>query len=215
MSRAIIADQSIVSNAGLCFLVSDALGFSDVTGLGGNSRHIVESIETHKPFLLVINIATVGAKSFDILKMTRAISPKTRTLIFDPNFNGVLLRRFLELGVEGYCTEKTQRQELKKAFKSVAHGKKYVCKTAASYLISQSWRPDERPLHEQFSARELQIFLMLGTGRSSSEIADSLHLSRQAVSTYRNRIYQKINLKSVVEIAAYIREHRLGSMGVE
>lgn len=215
MSRAIIVDQCVVSNAGLCFLVSDALGFPDVTGFVGNTKRVIDSIDIHKPFLLVINIATIGLKSFDILEMTKVLSPKTRVLIFDPNFNGTLLRRFLQLGVDGYCTGKMHRQELKKAFRSVVQGKKYVCKIAASYLMSQPWAQDEKPLHEHFSARELQIFLMLGAGKSSSEIADALHLSRQAVSTYKNRIYQKVNIKSAVEIAEYIREYRLYTLAIE
>lgn len=208
MSRAIVADTCAVSSVGMCCLINEALSIADVEGFA-QEKQVVQSIEQHQPYLLVLNVTTMGVTCFDIVECAKTLSPKTNILVFDANFTGVFLSRFWELDVDGYCTSKAGKGELIHALKNVRQGKKYVCKTVSAYLLERSFQPQGMPLHERFSWRELQIFLMTGTGKSSGEIAQLLCISKQAVSTYKNRIFQKSNMKTSLEIARYINKHEL------
>ena len=55
-----------------------------------------------------------------------------------------------------------------------------------------------RPLHEQLSQREYQVFRLLSQGRSVGEIAEQLALSSNTVSTYRARILEKTGVRNDV-----------------
>jgi len=57
--------------------------------------------------------------------------------------------------------------------------------------------------HERLSAREFEVFRLLGQGKSATDIAEALHLSVKTVSTYRTRILMKTGFKSNAEIIAY------------
>lgn len=208
MSRVIIADTCTVSSMGMCCLVNEALGIADVEVITREKR-VAQAVAQYQPYVLVLNVTTMGVTCFDIVESAKILSPKTRILVFDADFTGIFISRFLELGIDGYCTSATGKNELYSALKSVRQGKRYVCKSVASYLLERSFQSQTLPVHERFSWRELQIFLMMGTGKSSSEIAQALCISKQAVSTYKNRIFQKSNMKNSVEVARYISEHEL------
>lgn len=208
MSRAIVADTCTVSSMGMCCLINEALGITDAEAIA-QEKQVVQAVEQHHPYLLVLNLTTMGVRCLDVVECTKSLSPKTKVLVFDADFTGVFLSRFWALGIDGYCTNKAEKSELIHALKNVRQGKKYVCKTVSAYLLEHSFQPRGMQLHERFSWRELQIFLMTGTGKSSGEIAELLCISKQAVSTYKHRIFQKSNMKSSIEIAHYISKHEL------
>ncbi|HVG90011.1 MAG TPA: LuxR C-terminal-related transcriptional regulator [Alphaproteobacteria bacterium] len=63
--------------------------------------------------------------------------------------------------------------------------------------------------HESLSTRELEVFLALASGKSSSEIARAMSLSIKTISTYRARILEKMNLKSSAELMQYAMRNEL------
>ena len=66
-----------------------------------------------------------------------------------------------------------------------------------------------KPLHESLSDREYQVMLMLASGKTVGEIARELFLSVKSISTYRQRIMVKMNLKSNAELTYYAIQNRL------
>lgn len=67
----------------------------------------------------------------------------------------------------------------------------------------------EKPLHEVLSDREFDVFKLLASGKTITEIANQLSLSSTTVSTYRSRIMEKMKMKSNAELARYAIESRL------
>lgn len=56
--------------------------------------------------------------------------------------------------------------------------------------------------------RELQVFELIGAGRSTRQIAAALHIDVSTVETYRARIKEKLNLKDALDLLQYaIRWH--------
>jgi two-component system, NarL family, invasion response regulator UvrY len=69
--------------------------------------------------------------------------------------------------------------------------------------------PEQAPLHERLSARELQILSLIGAGRSAKQIADELSISANTVNTHRARILQKMQLRTNSALIRYTIEHGL------
>jgi DNA-binding NarL/FixJ family response regulator len=63
--------------------------------------------------------------------------------------------------------------------------------------------------HKQLSNREFEVFTLLVSGKSITEIADFLHLSAKTVSTHKTRILTKMNMSSLAEMVQYAVQHRL------
>ena len=63
--------------------------------------------------------------------------------------------------------------------------------------------------HESLSNREFQIMCEIGNGKSAEEMADDLSISIHTVYSYRNRILEKMKLKSNVELTQYVIKNKL------
>ena len=64
-------------------------------------------------------------------------------------------------------------------------------------------------LHEKLSDREYQIMCSIALGKSAEEIAEELSLSINTIYTYRNRILEKMSMKSNVELTQYAIQNKL------
>ena len=79
----------------------------------------------------------------------------------------------------------------------------------AELLAQQLNRKDDAPVHEQLSEREVQVFLKLAKGETAGDIAKTLSLSVQTVSTYRPRLMEKMALSSNSDLTYYALKNRL------
>jgi DNA-binding NarL/FixJ family response regulator len=91
----------------------------------------------------------------------------------------------------------------------VAGGRRYLSPGLAQKLVFDLEVSKKAPAHEGLSDREYQVLCMFCTGRPFKEIATELGLSPKTVGTYRNRILQKLHLKSNAEIMRYGIENHM------
>jgi DNA-binding NarL/FixJ family response regulator len=89
------------------------------------------------------------------------------------------------------------------AIAKVADGGIYITPAIAELLARNVRVDDARPPHETLSNREFQVLKLLAQGRSVSEIADQLSLSANTISTYRARIFEKLGVRTLVELLTY------------
>ena len=80
---------------------------------------------------------------------------------------------------------------------------------SSNHWGEKSMPPDEQILHKQLSNREFEIFSLLVSGKSVTEIAQSLHLSLKTVSTHEAHIMQKMGMTTLAEMVKYAAAHRL------
>ena len=75
----------------------------------------------------------------------------------------------------------------------------------AGYIKADS----ERPPHEGLSDREHQVLVMIGSGKTTGEIAGELSLSAKTISTYRARLLAKMGLETTAQLIKYSIQHNL------
>ena len=63
--------------------------------------------------------------------------------------------------------------------------------------------------HLRLSDREFEVFRLLASGRSPTEIGEQLHLSVKTISTHKARILQKLGLTGTAELVRYAMEQHL------
>ncbi len=95
------------------------------------------------------------------------------------------------------------------AIRKVAWGRPCISNEVAEPRALNIMPPNEQILHKQLSDRELEVFSLLVSGKSITEIAHSLHLSVKTVSTHETHIKQKMGMTALSEMVQYAREHRL------
>ena len=114
----------------------------------------------------------------------------------------------LEAGAWGYLTKGCPAEELVKAIRQVADGKRYIGADVVQQLALATMDGDESPF-QKLSARELEIAIMLSQGHKANTIAKRLHLSEKTVATYKARLFEKLGIDNVVALANLASVHGL------
>jgi two-component system, NarL family, invasion response regulator UvrY len=153
--------------------------------------------------VLLLDIAMPMRDGLDVLKAVKAEYPKIAVLMLSTYPDRQYAVRCLKLGASGYLNKSADSEQMITAIRKVATGGLFITPTVAEQLAGAIGGGTSKPAHEALSHREYQVFLLLAAGRSVGEIAASLALSSNTVSTYRARILEKTGTRNDVEIALY------------
>jgi len=160
--------------------------------------------------LLLLDIAMSDKSSLNILPEVKTLHPRMPVLILSMYNDRQFIVQALRGGAAGYLTKENAPEELIRAIRAVTAGRRYISETMAEQIAEHLAAGDEtqRP-HETLSVREYEVFLMIASGLSLSDIGTKLGLSVKTVSTYRTRIIEKTGLHSNAEIIRYAVKHGL------
>lgn len=162
--------------------------------------------------VLVLDVALGDQNSLDLVPELRTLRPGMAIVVLSMYGERQFVIRALRAGVGAYLTKERAPEELLLAIRSVLRGERYIGETVASqiaeYLALSGSGGDVLP-HEQLSPRELEVFLLLASAKSVTEIAAQLNLSAKTVSTYRSRVLEKTGLHSNAELMRYALQHGL------
>jgi len=206
--RILIADDHQIVRAGLTQFLADH-GDMEVAGEASSGDELLAMIRREKYDVILLDIAMPGKNGIDCLRIIRQIDPKLPVLVLSGYPEAHYAVNLLRSGASGYVSKNAEPDELLRAIRIVARGRRYLSESAADLVSSELANPGERQLHETLSEREFQIFRKLATGESPTQIADELNLSVKTVSTYRARVLEKMNLKTNADLTYYSIKNEL------
>ncbi|KWR88293.1 response regulator [Cupriavidus sp. IDO] len=202
MIRVLIADDHEIVRAGLRQFISEEPDIQ-VTGEAGSGDEVMARMRDGEFDVLVLDISMPDRNGIDVLKLIRQRKPDLPVLILSTYPEDQYAINLIRAGASGYLTKESAPDDLVKAIRTVAQGRRYVSATVADLLIGGLGKPTEQPVHQMLSEREFQIFCKLSRGQSVSVIADELFLSVKTVSTYRSRILEKMGMKTNADLTYY------------
>ena len=115
--------------------------------------------------------------------------------------------QMLQAGAKSFLTKGVSLEELDLAIRKVFAGKRYVCEFIAQRILNASLGYSESNRFTKLTRREFQVLLMLLDCQKVNEIAQSLHLSPKTVNSYRYRLFDKLDVKSNVELVLFAVKH--------
>ncbi len=118
--------------------------------------------------------------------------------------------QLLDAGARGYLSKGCPAEELFKAIRDVMRGNHYISSDVAQKLaLGNMLSQDEDPPLKKLSPREMQVMMMIVQGQGNQQISDALFLSPKTISTYRHRLYEKLDVSNDVELTHYAIRHKL------
>jgi len=208
MIKILVVDDHAIVREGLKQIVEDTSGLA-VTGEAANEQETLELLRKHDFDVVLLDIAMTGRGGLEVLKQIKQEKPELPVLILSMYPEEQYAVRALKMGAAGYLTKVSAPDELIKAIKKIATGRKYVSNSLAEKLAFNLEIDTEKPLHECLSNREYQVMCMIASGKTVKNIAEKLSLSVNTVSTYRFRVLDKMRMKTNSELTHYAIKNRL------
>lgn len=208
MIRILIADDHSIVRRGLKQILLEGLSFAEVQEVS-NGDDLLKKVMKEDWDIVVTDLSMPGKSGLEIVQFIKEHFPKIPVLVLSIYPEEQYAIRVLKLGAAGYLNKDTAPDELVKAVQKVLTGKKYITSLIAEKLATSLDPISDKPVHENLSDREFEVFKLLAIGYSLSEIANRLSLSITTISTYRSRIMLKMDLKSHTGLIQYAIENKL------
>jgi len=174
-----------------------------------NGRELLDLARTVEHDLVLLDLSMPEMSGLDVIKQLKRERPKIPIMILTMYSENQFAIRALKAGAAGYLTKDTAPTELVSAVRKVVTGGRYLTPGVAERLAGYLTADGDKPLHEKLSDREYQVLRMIAAGKSTRWISTELALSVKTISTYRARIFEKMQMKSPAELAAYVVRNRL------
>lgn len=206
--KILVADDHTAIRIGvkqICLAEFPNMQFGEAT----NYAEVFQKLKEDEWDILILDVDLPGRSGLDILQQIRAEKLRIPVLMFSFHGEEQIAIRALKSGASGYLSKDAADKELIRAINNVLDGKKYVSQAIADKLVSMLEGGADKEPHELLSDREYQTLLLIASGKTVSEIAEQLFLSKPTVSTYRARILEKMKLKNNAEITNYVISRKL------
>ena len=206
--KILIADDHAIVREGLKQIVAEEKDIL-VAGEAENSGKLMEHLEKERWSLVVLDINMPGKSGLEALKDIKQLYPDLPVLILSMFSEDQYGLRAIKAGASGYLKKVSAPTELVTAIRKIVSGGKYINQSLAEKLAEKFESTKKELMHEKLSDREYQIMCSIALGKTAEEIARELSLSINTVYSYRNRILEKMSMRSNVELTQYAIQNKL------
>ena len=200
-----IVDDHPLLRQGLALLVNRERDLA-VCGEAEEAQTAMTEIAAKKPDILIADISLNGPDGLDLLKNLRVLYPSLPVLILSMHDESIYAERALRARANGYIMKQEATEKVLVAVRRILGGDIYLSDRMANKLLHQyisGAPPDMNSRLSALSDRELEVFRLIGEGRSTRQIAEKLHLSVKTVETYQAHIKEKLSLQSGRELVQH------------
>lgn len=208
MKILVVDDHAILRKGLLGILNKEFIKCSCVEA--SNGYDAIRALKNNDIDVAISDISMPDLNGIDLLKQLKSLQIKTPVIILTMLPEDQYALRAMKAGAYGFLNKDCEPKELVSAVKSVVSGKKYITPSISNLLVNTLGVKQIKNQHELLSDRELMVLHNIAKGNSLTDIAKSLGLSINTVSTYRARIIKKLNLKNNAGIIRYAIDHNLG-----
>jgi DNA-binding NarL/FixJ family response regulator len=201
-SRILIVDDHPVVRRGLRMLIDDEPDLF-VCGEAGDADEAIRALDAKKPDLVIVDLSLKESSGLELIKRIKSRNSAAKMLVSSMFDESLYAERVLNAGALGYVSKQEAMEKVIEAIRCVLSGRVYLSAAMSDRMLHRLARDHqaiERSPVETLSDRELEVFEMIGRGRTTAEIAGQLHLSVKTVETHREKVKAKLGLKTAAEL---------------
>jgi DNA-binding NarL/FixJ family response regulator len=208
MMRVLIADDHAIVRAGIKDIL-EASGDIVVAAEAANGHEALAKVREGEFDVAVLDLSMPGRSGIELIKLIKTERPKLKVLVLSMHSEEQYAVRALKAGASGYLTKESAADELVAALRRIAGGGAYVSPETAERLVLEKTSGSGAPPHTLLSDREYEVFRMLASGTSVTDVANQLKLSVKTVSTHKSRLMEKLSVATQTDLIRYAIRHKV------
>ncbi|MEK8181131.1 response regulator transcription factor [Flavobacterium buctense] len=200
----LVADDHSIVRQGVSLLIKE-LFFNAKIHQAGNFKETLKVLKETPIDLLILDINFPDGNSLNILADIKIIQPEIKILILSAYDEDIYALRYLNAGASGYLNKGSSEEEMKQALKSMMLSGKYITQNIKDRILdSYISKKPINPL-ELLSNREVEVARLLIKGYGNMEIAEQLQVKKSTVSTFKNRIFEKLEINNLADLIDFFQ----------
>ena len=162
------------------------------------------------PNVVIMDITMPGMNGIEATRLLADKMPATAVIILSTHCSPIIVRRAVEAGACGYVSKDLPSEELIRAVRAAAAGKRYIGQGLLQGLLDvRKGVGDSEHTPQLLTTTEQNIIQLVAEGKSNREVAAIIGLSPRTVETYRLRLMRKLELDGLPSLIKYAIRHGL------
>jgi len=209
--RVLVADDHTLLRNGIRALVEDQPDIL-IVGEAEDGREAVRLALQLRPNVVLMDIAMPLLNGLEATRQIKREHPEINVLVLTMYDHEEYFRQMLEVGASGYIIKRAAASELVSAIRAVYHGEAVLSPAITRLLLEDYLNHEVRSDKDDpnaLSSREREVLQLIAEGKTSREIADTLHLAVKTVQSHRTNLMQKLDLHDRGELIKYAIQKKI------
>jgi DNA-binding NarL/FixJ family response regulator len=181
-----------------------------VIGEASDGRSAVKLLQKIKPDVVIMDVTMPGLNGIEATRQVIAQSPNTKVIALSMHSDENFVAGMFEAGASGYLLKDCSLDEMETAIRSVTSNHVYLSPVISRMVINGYFDKSVSADHlgsSPLTPKEREVLQLLAEGKTTKEVASSLHMSVKTAETHRHHIMKKLNIHNIVDLTKYaIRE---------
>lgn len=202
-ARILLVDDHPIVRKGFTALFEAEDGLS-VCGEANGEVAAMAQLRREKPDLVVVDLRLADGHGLDLIKKVKARHSRLPVIVSSMLDEVIYAERALRAGASGFVHKAEAPEVLVAAVRRVLSGGIHVSQRVNDQLLKQAVHGDgeRQPMPEELlTAREIEVFRLIGEGRSTRQIAQALGRSIKTIESHKENIKSKLALSSSAELS--------------
>ena len=203
--KILIVDDHMVVKTGVSIILNSEINDLDIQ-FASTFSETLDKVKQFSYDLIILDINIPGGKNIEMIPEIRAIVPEVKILMFSAHEEEFYALRYVSAGADVFLNKLSSEEKLIEAVRSIREFGKYLTENLIDQLNNNLLNDEPLNPFDKLSKREIEIANLLVRGDGNLEISNNLGIQMSTVSTYKNRIFEKLKINNLVEL---IEKHHL------
>ena len=199
--RIVVADDHTLMRSGLVSLLK-AMNDVEVVGEAGDGREALRLVKELQPDIVVMDISMPELNGLDAAERVKQHAEKTKVIILSMHANEEYVAQALKAGASGYLLKDAAINELQMAVQAVAQGQFFLSPSISRQVVDSYLHGGPTGV-DLLSPRQREILQLIAEGKSTREIAETLHLSVKTIESHRVQLMDRLDIHDVAGLIRY------------
>lgn len=202
----LLADDHSLIRQALSILLED-IGIEGAVSQASNLSQVMDVVKSESIDIAIIDAHFPDGNSMTIIPEIKKINPGVKILVYTGVDEKAQSLKFINAGADGFLSKMAEEEETKQAILQMLETGQYLSPITQALLMSALQNPQLADPLKTLTDRELEIAELYGQGLGNLEIANRLSLKQNTVSTVKKRIFEKLNIENIVELANLLKNY--------
>ena len=210
--RVVIADDHSVVRQGIRGVLEE-INELDVIGEVGDGVGALSMVSDLSPDVVVLDVNMPAMSGLEVTMALREEGSPVRVLILSMHDDPEYVLQAVRAGADGYVLKDVSPAELRDAVIAVHEGRDHFTARVTQQLsVGLRREIEEEQLRTRLGSltqREREVLLLVAQGLTNREAGGKLEISPRTVETHRERVMDKLRIRTVAGLTRFVVEHGL------